>query len=76
MSKRKELSLVELEKFADLLGVDLDDLFLNDLDEKVSKFIKDIKRLNLTQSDLDHIASFNRVVKNYVKMKEINGNKE
>lgn len=67
----REISVTELNKLSDLFGVELSDLLEEDLD---------IQNLNLafafrsdnSESDLEQIASFKKVVMNYLKMERIN----
>lgn len=66
-------NIVELEKFADLLNVDLYDILYNenfDISDKVNQLKSNVKKFNLEQNDLDNIAKFHKIVKNYLKISE------
>jgi len=66
----REISVTELNKLSDLFGVELSDLFEEDLE---------IQKMNLAfafrsdncEEDLVHVAAFKKIVLNYLKMKRI-----
>lgn len=68
---QREITLMYLEKLADLFGIDL----INLLEEDEQMIKADVslafRSEGLNQSDLEHISNFNRIVKNYLKIKEI-----
>jgi transcriptional regulator with XRE-family HTH domain len=67
----REISVTDLNKLADLFGVELADLLEEDMD---------LQHLNLAfafrskkiESDLPTIATFKKVVLNYLKMQRLN----
>lgn len=67
----RDISVTELNKLADLFGIELSDLMEEDIQ---------LQNLNLafafrsetSELDLQHIAAFKKVVKNYLKMERIN----
>jgi len=67
---KREISLSNLNKLADLFGIELEDLLEED------KQIADTKlafafRSDETEEDLSQIADFKRIVLNYLKMESL-----
>lgn len=67
-----ELSIIDLEKMSDLLMVDLYDLLEDtpDVRKKTKKLKSEIKKLKLKEQDLESLARFYKIIKNYTKMKQ------
>ena len=66
------LSMIDLEKYADLLCLDLYDVLEKTVDvkQKVKELKSYIKKFDFKEDDLNSIAQFHRVIKNYTKMNE------
>ena len=70
-SDKREASLDNLEKLADLFGIDLID-FLSDDEKNVTVSASLAFRADELQvADLEQISIFRSIVKNYLKMKRI-----
>ena len=73
--KYSEMSVSQLERISDLLGIELSDLFDDEksemVREKILKLKIDINRFKLNQEDLIAISQFQKIVKNYIKMSEL-----
>ena len=73
--KYSEMSIGQLEKISDLLGIELSDLFDEEkseiVHEKILKLQIDINRFKLNKEDLISISQFQKIVKNYIKMSEL-----
>lgn len=67
----REASLVHLSKLADLFGIELEDLSEPDAVNKAANLAFAFRRDGFDEQDLESIASFQKIVKNYVKMTEI-----
>ena len=69
------MSVSQLERISDLLGIELSDLFDDEksemVREKILKLKIDINRFKLNQEDLIAISQFQKIVKNYIKMSEL-----
>jgi len=68
---RNNIPLDKLEKLADLFGVDLYDLFENDKNMSEVDVALAFRTDELSPDDFDTIAQFRRIVKNYIKLKEL-----
>ena len=66
------LSMIDLEKYADLLCLDLYDILEKTVDvkQKVKELKSNIKKFDFKEDDLKSLAQFHRVIKNYIKMKD------
>lgn len=67
----RDISVTEMNKLADLFGVELSDLLEEDDDLQKMNLAFAFRSAN-SESDLDNIAFFKRVVLNYLKMQRIN----
>ncbi len=67
----REAPWVVLEKLADLYGVDLYDLISADMNVASSMVACAFRVDSLSPEDMKQVASFRRVVMNYLKMKRI-----
>jgi len=71
---KREVSLLHLEKFAEYLNIDLE-TFLEENPTEIQPDLSLAFRANeLTADDRNSIACFKRIVKNYLKMKNIEAN--
>ena len=66
----REISVTELNKLADLFGVELSDLLEENLEMQNLNLAFAFRSKN-TESDLEYIASFKKVVLNYLKMERL-----
>jgi len=63
------ISVINLNKIADLLGVELDEL----LAKNTRSILAKTHSQPLTDIDIQSIAEFNRIVLNYIKMNRLMG---
>ena len=68
---RREAQLEKLEKLADLFGIELIILLEKDLTIREADLAFAFRSDGLEQRDLEHIGNFHRIIKNYLKMKQI-----
>ncbi len=71
---RAEAPLDVLEKLADLYGVDLTDFFENDASQLKANLAFAFRASDLKENDLSQIAQFRKVVKNYIKLIDLEKN--
>ncbi len=67
----RSISVTELNKLSDLFGVELSDLFEENLDMQKLNLAFAFRNDNC-ENDLKQIAAFKKVVMNYLKMERIN----
>ena len=67
----RDISVTELNKLSDLFGVELSELFEEDLKIQDLNIAFAFRNEN-SVTDLEQIASFKKVVMNYLKMERIN----
>jgi transcriptional regulator with XRE-family HTH domain len=67
----REISVTELNKLSELFGVELSDLFEEDLEMQNLNLAFAFRSENI-EADLEQIASFKKVVMNYLKMERLN----
>lgn len=67
----REISLTSLEKLSDLFGVELEELLEDSADNRAINAAFAFRSEGLSDNDLGHIAEFRKVVKYYMRMKEI-----
>jgi len=72
----RDASLVHLSKLADLFGIELEDFSEPDAVNKAVKLAFAFRKEGFYDQDLESIASFQRIVKNYIKMNEMLKNDE
>ena len=70
-NSQREISIVQLHRIADLFGIELEDLIEPDSANKSANLAFAFRSNGINESDLTSIASFKKVVKNYIKMKKI-----
>jgi len=64
----REVPLEILERLADLFGVDLDIFFSDNIDEAITEIAFAFRADELNKNDLESIASFRRIIKNYQRI--------
>jgi transcriptional regulator with XRE-family HTH domain len=67
----REPSLEILEKLANLYGVPLADLFETDEDHVHTNVAFAFRASNINQNDMNELAQFRKVVKNYLKIVDL-----
>lgn len=70
-SNQREISIINLNKLADLFGIELDDLIEENSVHQVANLAFAFRSDGIEETDMNSIASFQKVVKNYLKMKDI-----
>lgn len=66
----RRISVTKLNKLADLFGIELSELFEENIELQNLNLAFAFRSEN-TESDLEHIASFKKVVLNYLKMERL-----
>jgi transcriptional regulator with XRE-family HTH domain len=67
----REISIVHLNKIADLFGIELEDLLESDKRSTTANLAFAFRSQGTTDEDIASIAAFQKVVKNYIKMQKI-----
>lgn len=67
----REISLDVLERLADLFGVDLNLFFTENVEEVSTDLAFAFRANELNEKDLDGIATFRRIIKNYQRIKNL-----
>lgn len=67
----RELSLVHLSKLADLFGIEMEDFSEPAAANKAANLAFAFRKDGFDEQDLESIAAFQKIVKNYIKMSEI-----
>lgn len=75
-SGEREVPLLQLEKFCDLFAIEIEDLFEKDSVNQTANLAFAFRSESLHQNDIESIASFQKVVKNYLKMQSISNGDE
>lgn len=68
---QREINLEKLEKLSDLFGIDLINLLEENEQITQADLALAFRSDGLNQSDLEQISTFNRIIKNYLKIQEI-----
>ncbi|MBA7550499.1 HTH-type transcriptional regulator Xre [subsurface metagenome] len=68
---RRDVQLDKLEKLADLFGIKLINLLEEDISIMEADLAFAFRSDSLEQRDMEHISNFHRIIKNYLKMKQI-----
>jgi hypothetical protein len=73
MFKKKQPSVMELERLSDFYVMDLYDMMDDNFEKPVipNKPIHGLRHDEVTKQDFDSIAQFGRIIKNYQKMKRL-----
>ncbi|HEX9600275.1 MAG TPA: helix-turn-helix transcriptional regulator [Mariniflexile sp.] len=69
----REIPLEVLEKLSDLFGVELDVFFVENVDEALAEVFFAFRKDELDNKDMDNMASFGKIVKNYLKINKLYG---
>lgn len=67
----REVPLEVLEKLADLFGVDLEIFFIENVEEATTDLAFAFRADELNEKDLESIAAFRRIIKNYQRIKNL-----
>jgi transcriptional regulator with XRE-family HTH domain len=68
---KREISLTHLEKLSNLYGIEIEDFFEEDPESIVINMAFAFRGNSISNEDSEGIASFHRIVKNYIEMKNI-----
>lgn len=72
-TKDIDIPLDTLEKLSDLFGVELVSFFAENEDQLKDSLVCAFRMDNISSDDLKRIAHFKSIVKNYIRMKKIEG---
>lgn len=67
----REAPVEVLEKLSDLFGVELDVFFAENVDEAIAEVAFAFRKDDLSTPDMEQLAAFGRIVKNYLKIKKL-----
>jgi transcriptional regulator with XRE-family HTH domain len=67
----REMPLLLMEKLADLYGCDLFELYSEDKKVVDAMLVTAFRMDELSPNDMEQVAAFKRVVKNYLKMENL-----
>jgi transcriptional regulator with XRE-family HTH domain len=67
----REVPLELLEKLADLFGVDLEIFFTENIEEATTDLAFAFRADELSEKDLENIAAFRRIIKNYQRITKL-----
>lgn len=70
-TEARETPLQTLEKLADLFGVDLEIFFADSVEEATTELAFAFRADELNERDLESIASFRRIIKNYQRITKL-----
>lgn len=70
----REITLDVLEKLSDLFGVELDVFFVDNIDEALAEVVFAYRKDDLDNNDMENMAAFGKIVKNYLKINNLYGN--
>ena len=70
-TNEREISIVNMNKLAALFGIEVEDLTEENSINKAANLAFAFRSDGIEETDMNSIASFQKVVKNYLKMKEI-----
>lgn len=74
-SGKREIPLAQLEKFTDLFAIELEDILEENAEKRNVNFAFAFRADSILEEDLCSIAEFQRIVKNYLKLKELTNEK-
>lgn len=72
-TKENDIPIDTLEKLSDFFGVELSSFFAENEDQLNDSLVCAFRMDNASVDDLKKIAHFKSIVKNYIKMKRIEG---
>ncbi|MCK9421479.1 MAG: helix-turn-helix transcriptional regulator [Bacteroidales bacterium] len=64
----REITLIHLNKFSDLFGIETDDFLVNNSSEKNANLAFAFRSHGMEKEDLSSVAEFQKIVKNYIKI--------
>lgn len=67
----RKIPLESLTKLADLYGIELEDFFTEEPKEQLLNKVFAFRKEELKPNDYNEIAKFNKIVKNYLKLKKL-----
>lgn len=70
----REITIEILEKLSDLFGVELDVFFVDNVDEALTEVVFAYRKDDLDNNDMENMATFGKIVKNYLKINNLYGN--
>ena len=71
----REVPLEILEKLSDFFVVDLDVFFVDNVDEALAEVVFAFRKNDFDNDDMDAMAAFGKIVKNYLKINNLYGNR-
>lgn len=71
----REVPLEVLEKLSDLFGVNLDVFFVENVDEALAEVVFAFRKNDFDNDDMRAMAAFGKIVKNYLKINNLYGNR-
>ena len=69
----REVPLDVLEKLSDLYGVELDVFFVDNADDAIAEVVFAFRKDDMDNDDMDNMAAFGKIVKNYLKINNLYG---
>lgn len=72
----REISIVHLNGLADIFGIEIEDLIEPDASKKTANLAFAFRNEGIEEQDLKSIAAFQKVVKNYLKILQIEHEKK
>ena len=69
----REIPLDVLEKLSDLFGVELDVFFVDNVDDALAEVVFAFRKDDMDNDDMDNMAAFGKIVKNYLKINNLYG---
>ena len=69
----REIPIEVIEKLSDLFGVDPEVFFAENSEEAIAQVAFAFRKDEVNADDLKEIAAFGKIVKNYLKIKKLNG---
>lgn len=75
-SGEREISLINLNRLADLFGIEIEYLLEPDVANKTANLAFAFRKQGIEEQDIKSIAEFQKVVKNYLKILKISDEKE
>lgn len=70
-SGEREASVDVLEKLSDLFGIELEVFFTENVDEALAEVAFAFRKDDLSATDMKQLATFGKIVKNYLKIKKL-----
>lgn len=69
----REIPIDAIEKLSDLFGVDPEAFFAENSEEAIAQVAFAFRKDEVNADDLKEIAAFGKIVKNYLKIKKLDG---